>query len=64
MKKGDALRERYETVMGAINESVYDWDLVRDTFWTSESMQRLLGLSPEHITLEGWRKNWESTKRP
>ena len=57
MKKGDALRERYETVMGAINESVYDWDLVRDTFWTSESMQRLLGLSPEHITLEGWRKS-------
>ena len=57
MKKGDALRERYETVMGAINESVYDWDLVRGTFWTSESMQRLLGLSPEHITLEGWRNS-------
>src|SRR5262245_36483599 len=52
-----ALRQRYETVMGAINESVYDWDIARDRFWTSESMQRLLGLPPGHLTLEGWRKS-------
>jgi PAS domain S-box-containing protein len=52
-----ALRQRYETVMGAINESVYDWDIAGDRFWTSESMQRLLGLPPEHLTLEGWRKS-------
>jgi PAS domain S-box-containing protein len=52
-----ALRQRYETVMGAINESVYDWDIARDRFWTSESMQRLLGLPPGRLTLEGWRKS-------
>jgi PAS domain S-box-containing protein len=50
-------KQRYDIVMGAINESVYDWDLVRNRFWTSESMQRLLGLSPEHLTLDGWRKS-------
>jgi PAS domain S-box-containing protein len=56
-KPGDALRQRYEMVMGAINESVYEWDLSRDRFWTSESMQRLLGLSPDRLTLERWRKS-------
>ncbi len=55
--KKSAPEKRYEIVMGAINESVYDWDLVRDTFWTSESMTRLLGLRPERLTLAGWRKS-------
>ena len=59
-KPGNALRKRYETVMGAINESVYEWDLARDRFWTSESMQRLLGLSPDRLTLERWRKSIHS----
>ena len=52
-----ARRQRYEMVMGAINESVYDWDIVRDRFWTSETMQRLLGLPSEHLTLEAWRNS-------
>ena len=43
--------------MGAINESVYDWDLARDRFWTSETMQRLLGLPPGRLTLEAWRRS-------
>ena len=43
--------------MGAINESVYDWDLARDRFWTSATMQRLLGLPPGRLTLEVWRRS-------
>ena len=43
--------------MGAINESVYEWDLARERFWTSESMQRLLGLSPGRLTLDRWRNS-------
>jgi PAS domain S-box-containing protein len=42
--------------MGAINESVYDWDIAHDRFSVSESMQRVLGLPSEHLSLAGWHK--------
>ena len=44
-----AVRERYEAAMGALNESFYEWDLAHDRIFYSENMQRVLGL-PREIT--------------
>src|SRR5687767_13177387 len=41
-----ALEERHELTMGAIRESVYDWDIARGAFSVSKSMQAMLGLPP------------------
>jgi len=43
--------------MGAINESVYDWDIARNRFFTAGSMQRLLGVPRSRLTLAGWQKS-------
>jgi PAS domain S-box-containing protein len=51
------LEKRYDLVMSAINESVYDWDIAHDRFVTSGSMQRLLGVPRERLTLAGWQKS-------
>ena len=51
------LKKRYELVMGAINESVYDWDIAHDRFVTSGTMQHLLGLPRERLTLAGWQNS-------
>jgi PAS domain S-box-containing protein len=51
------LKKRYELVMGAINESVYDWDIAHGRFVTSGTMQNLLGLPRERLTLAGWQKS-------
>jgi PAS domain S-box-containing protein len=40
------LQERYEIVMGAVNESVYDWDISRDRVYFAEGMERRLALPP------------------
>jgi PAS domain S-box-containing protein len=49
------VEERYEMVMGAINESVYDWDIARDRVSYSKSMQRTLGLPSDMLkTTEDW----------
>jgi PAS domain S-box-containing protein len=43
--------------MGAINESVYDWDIAHDRFSFSESMQRAIGLPRELLkTMGDWQK--------
>src|SRR5688572_15082764 len=41
--------------MGAIRESVYDWDIARGAFSVSKSMQAMLGLPPERLSLEAWQ---------
>ncbi|TAK81363.1 MAG: GAF domain-containing protein [Betaproteobacteria bacterium] len=50
------VEQRYELVMGAINESVYDWDIAHDRFSVSESMQRVLGLPAPLLSLAEWHK--------
>jgi PAS domain S-box-containing protein len=50
-------RVRYDLVMGAINESVYDWDIAHDRFVTSGTMQRLLGVPRERLSLAGWQES-------
>jgi PAS domain S-box-containing protein len=51
------VEERYEIAMAAINESVYEWDIARDRFTYSESMQRVIGLPPKLLrTLGDWQK--------
>ena len=46
---------RYEVVMGAINESVYDWDIAHDRISYSESTQRTTGLGPEVLrSFQDW----------
>jgi PAS domain S-box-containing protein len=49
--------QRHELAMGAINESVYDWDIARGRFVTSGTMQRLLGLPAARLTLSGWQES-------
>jgi PAS domain S-box-containing protein len=51
-----ALEERHELTMGAIRESVYDWDIARGAFSVSKSMQAMLGLPPEQLSLEAWQQ--------
>jgi PAS domain S-box-containing protein len=40
------VQERYEIAMGAINESVYDWNIPQDRVYFSGGMERLLALPP------------------
>ena len=50
------VEQRYELVMGAINESVYEWDIARDRFTFSESMQRVIGVPPDMLrTIRDWQ---------
>ena len=51
------LEKRYDLVMGAINESVYDWDIANNRFVTAGTMQRLLGVPRSRLTLSGWQKS-------
>ena len=55
-KRLQEVKQRYELAMGAINESVYEWDIARDRFTYSESMQRVIGLPPEMLrTIADWQ---------
>jgi PAS domain S-box-containing protein len=51
-----AVREHYDTAMGVLNESFYQWDIAHDCIFYSENMQRVLGLPPELLTsVDDWR---------
>jgi two-component system, NtrC family, sensor kinase len=50
------VEKRHKVVMAAIRESVYDWDIVRDRFSVARSMQGVLGLPSERLTLAAWQK--------
>ncbi len=59
------VEERYEIVMGAINEGVYDWDIAKDSIYYSERVQRAIGLSPEVLrTPEDWRSRIHPEDQP
>jgi PAS domain S-box-containing protein len=48
-------QERYESAMGAINESVYDWDIAGDRIFYADQMERSLGLPPRALnTMQDW----------
>src|SRR5262245_27963482 len=50
------LKQRYELLMGAINEGVYDWNVADDTVYYSESVQQAVGLPPQLLkTAADWR---------
>ena len=50
------LKQRYELLMGAINEGVYDWNVADDTIYYSESVKQAVGLPPELMkTAADWR---------
>jgi len=50
-----AMEERYEAAMDAINESVYEWDIAGNTISYSQSMQRVVGLPPDALkTVSDW----------
>ena len=50
------LKQRYELLMGAINEGVYDWNVVDDTIHYSDSVQKAVGLPPALLkTTADWR---------
>jgi len=49
------LRQRYELVMDAINEGVYDWNVVEGTIEYSTGVQKAVGLPGAIKTLADWR---------
>jgi PAS domain S-box-containing protein len=50
------LEERHRLAMAAIRESVYDYDVLRDSIYYSDSMQRELALPPGTLrTPQDWR---------
>ena len=50
------LKQRYELLMGAINEGVYDWNVVDDTIYYSDSVKQAVGLPPQLLkTAADWR---------
>ena len=50
------LKQRYELLMGAINEGVYDWNVVDDTIHYSDSVKQAVGLPPQLLkTAADWR---------
>src|SRR5262245_3346113 len=50
------LERRYDLVMGALNEGVYDWHVVDDTIEYSPNVQKAVGLPPELLrTNADWR---------
>jgi PAS domain S-box-containing protein len=51
-----ALEERHELAMGAIRESVYDWDIEHGGFSVSKSMNAMLGLPGQSLTLQAWQE--------
>ena len=50
------LEERHELAMGAIRESVYDWDIEHGGFSVSKSMNAMLGLPGQSLTLQAWQE--------
>jgi PAS domain S-box-containing protein len=51
-KSEQALREseeRYAFAMSAINEGIYDWDVVRDEIFYSPNVRQVLGFTEEHM---------------
>jgi len=54
-KRLKALEERHELVLGAINEGIYDWDVVNDAIDYSDNVMKAVGLPPELLTTtEDW----------
>ena len=52
-----AERRRATLVMGAINESYYDWNVATDEIFYSDSMERVLGLPQNALKTTGdWRR--------
>jgi signal transduction histidine kinase len=57
LKRLRKAEKRYEIAMGAINESPYEWDLVRDRMSYSNNMERTLQLRSGALkTLEDWHE--------
>jgi PAS domain S-box-containing protein len=49
--------ERHQLALQAINESVYEWDLVADKMFYSPRLHAALGLTPDELkTAEDWRR--------
>jgi PAS domain S-box-containing protein len=56
------VEERHEIAMGAINESVYDWDIAEDSVYFSDGMERVLSLPPD--ALRKSFKDWHERIHP
>ena len=48
--------ERHALAIRAVNEGIYDWDLLSNEIYYSPRVQSVLGLSPEELrTVQDWR---------
>lgn len=45
----NVLRERFDYVMKATQDAVWDWDLSKNTGWYSEGLEKLFGYDPARI---------------
>ena len=52
---------RYELVMGAVGEGVYDWNITKDTLYLSPGVHSYLGLPPEALKT---RNDWLARIHP
>ncbi len=48
--------ERFKLFSNAINEVIYDWDLVSKTSWVNEAYQKLFGYSDGQADFDEWFK--------
>jgi PAS domain S-box-containing protein len=56
------VEDRYEIAMGAINESVYDWNISEDRVYFSGGMERVLALPPGFLKTSF--KEWHERIHP
>jgi PAS domain S-box-containing protein len=58
-------QERYDLAMRALNEGVYDWDVLGGTIYYSRRVLHTLGMSPEAMrTPQDWRKRIHTDDLP
>jgi PAS domain-containing protein len=41
--------QRYALALEAINENLYDWDIVNDTVYYAPGLYKILGIAPEQM---------------
>jgi two-component system, cell cycle sensor histidine kinase and response regulator CckA len=46
--------ERLNLYSTAVNEAVYDWDLISNTMWQNEACQSIFGYSIQEVTPDWW----------
>jgi two-component system CheB/CheR fusion protein len=49
--------ERFRLVARATNDAIWDWDLLNDEIWWSDSFSKMFGFQSEDISRQQWAEN-------